>query len=53
MSTVPNEEARDMTECRFGSHKPAVVLVGRPAVIRVICVKCGDIINNNTKEDTP
>ena len=53
MSTMPNEEARDMTECRFGSHKPAATLSGRPAVIRVICVKCGDTINNTTKEDAP
>lgn len=40
-----------MTECQLGLHQPAVTLSGRPAVARVICVKCGITINHPTRKD--
>ena len=41
-----------MTECQLGLHQPAVTTSGRPAVIRVICAKCGITLNNATKKES-
>lgn len=40
-----------MTECQLGLHQPAVTTSGRPAVIRVICAKCGITLNYFTEEN--